>query len=469
MTLPVVPDRILAELGRTGGAPETLNLLVRHQNTRQMLALRAVLDAAEAADPTLCPPGWKARLREDWALLAEADRAATPSPARARLLYPLTNAWAWHCLRTLSGRRPVTAERRRRLGRDLAHFGALAAAAAVRAGLPFTVRLTAYDGVLTLPSLGALSTADPGDSDVELVHRRGLTLRQHNAGDVRVHPEADFGAWSGALAWTPAHALPGLLPDAPPVPLDDLDPHRAARPPRGGSSLGGPVTLDDSGRKQWAQVWSGTAEALRRGGEHRVAETLALLRCLVPLAPPPGSATHGSCSASLGEAFGALLSSVPPDPAALASTLVHELHHSKLSALATMVTLHQATLERRYFAPWKPDPRPYDSLLQGAYAHLAVADYQQRRALADPIHGDAAWTQHARCHAMVGAVLPALVGSPDLTARGRLFVDAMVSAYERMTEHPAPRGHRARAEAYVRAARMLFRQRHASALRRPNE
>ncbi|WP_458245633.1 aKG-HExxH-type peptide beta-hydroxylase [Streptomyces sp. MAI_2237] len=469
MTFPAIPDGLLVELGCTGGAPETLDLLVRHQDTRQMLALRAVLDAAEAADPALCPPGWKAGLRADWALLAEADRAAAPSPARARLLYPLTGAWAWHCLRTLSDRRPVTEQRRRRLGRDLAHFGALAAAAAVRAGLPFAVRLTAYDGVLTLPSLGALSTVDAGDVDVELVHRQGLRLRQPGAVDVTVYPQADFGAWSGALAWTPAHALPGLLPDAPPVPLDDLDPHRTAGPPRRGSSLGEPVTLDDSGRKQWAQVWSGTATALRWGGEHRVAEALALLRCLVPLALPPGSAAHGSCSASLREAFGALLSSVPPDPAAFATTLVHELHHSKLSVLSDMVALHHASDQERYFAPWRPDPRPYDGLLQGAYAHLAIADYQQRRALADPLHGDAAWTQHARCHAMVGAVLPALVGSPDLTARGRLFVDAMVSTYERMTEHPAPRGHRARAEAYVRAARMLWSQRHASALRRPNE
>lgn len=480
MILSEVPDSVLVDLGRTGADPGTLALLVRDQDTRRLLVLRAVLEAAEEAPPRLCSAGQKARLREDWALLAEADlgtAAGEPSPsapARARLLYPLTGAWGWRCLRGLTegaDPSPTRDTRVPQLDRDLAHFSALAAAAAVRAGVPFTVRLTAYDGELVLPSLGALHAAERGDTAIEAHHDAGLlTLRQSCAPDVVVHPESGFGAWSGSLAWTSAYALPGLLPGTAAMPLDDLDPCRTVRDPRH-SALSGPTTLDNAERKHWLQTWSGTAAALRSGGEHRVTEAMTLLRCLVPLATPPGSTPsgHGSCSATRREAFGALLSSVPPDPVTFAATLVHELHHAKLAALSDLTPLHRSSSTETHFAPWRPDPRPYDGLLQGAYSHLAIADYYQRRALAeDTAHREPAWAQHARYRVQVGAVLPALVASPDLTVRGRRFVDEMVATYERMGAHPASRGHTARAQAYVNAARTLWRQRHTFA-RRPNE
>ncbi|MFI1923384.1 aKG-HExxH-type peptide beta-hydroxylase [Streptomyces sp. NPDC020377] len=514
---PTVPDRALVELGRTEGTPDTLALLVRDQDTRRLLLLRAVLDAAEAADPALCSPGRKARLREDWSLLAEADRPQPPgtahhpagapqdprgashsplgaphplpdtvhphphphphppgaalSPARDRLFHPLTGPWALSCLHGLDGRAgPPDEPRSRRLRQDLAHFSAIAAVAAARAGIPFTVRLIAYAGVLALPSLGSLRTATTGDVPVDVTHRGGcLTVRQPDGPDVVVRLETGIGAWSGALAWTPVHALPGLTSAGGPVPLDDVDPYRVAPGPRH-RTLGGPATLDDGDGKRWLQAWSGTEAALRTGGAHRATEAVALLRCLVPLERPPGAEGRDSCSATRHEAFGALLSSTPQDALALAETLVHELHHAKLAALGDLVTLHHADAEARYFAPWKTDPRPYDGLLQGIYSHLALADYFQRRALrTTPPDSEYAWSRHARYRAQVGAALPGLVGSPDLTRRGRRFVDEMTATYERMADHPAPRNHTARAQAYVKAARALWTQRHAPAVPRPKE
>ncbi|MEU2055307.1 aKG-HExxH-type peptide beta-hydroxylase [Streptomyces bungoensis] len=462
--LPAVPDRALAELSRTEGGPETLALLVRDQDTRRLLLMRAVLDAARAAGPGVCPEPAKRRLREDWALLTAADRAAPGpgSPARARLTHPLVGPWARRCLTGLTPRTGRLSEPgRRELLRDLAYFSAIAAVAAARADLPFTTRLTARDGVLTLPSLGALHTAEPGDTEVEVRHAHGvLTLRRPGAADVRVHLETGTGAWSGALAWTPAHALPGLRPGTAPMPLDDLDPYRV--PPRepGQSALSGPAAPDHAERKRWLQTWAGTAAALASGGERRPAEALALLRCLVPLETPPGADGRGSCSATRREAFGALLSSAPATPVAFAATLVHELQHTKLAALSEMVELHRAGPEARYFAPWRPDPRPYDGLLQGAYSHLALADFFQRRALAAGTADRAqAWAAHARYQAQVAAALPALVGSPDLTPVGRRFVDGMVAAHERLAANPAPRGYAARAQAYVKAVRALWTQR----------
>jgi HEXXH motif-containing protein len=361
----------------------------------------------------------------------------------------------------------ATDAKRRELARDLAYFSTLAAVAAARAGIAFTTRLTPRDGLLVLPSLGVLRT-DADETTVEAVHDNSgvMTLRRSGARDVIVCLERDAGAWSATPAWTPAYTLPGLLPGAQPMPLEDLDPYRVPSHEPGQDALSGPAAPDDTERKRWLQAWSAAPSVLRTGGEHRLRETLALLRCLVPLETPPGSDGRGSCSATRHEAFGALLSSVPATPVAFAATLVHELQHCKLAALSEMVTLHQADSTARYFAPWRPDSRPYEGLLQGAYAHLGLADFFQRRALTqerDRQRSASAWVQHARYRAQVGAALPALVGSPDLTVRGRTFVDEMVAAYERMAEHPAPRGHTARARAYVNAARTLWTQRQPSA------
>ncbi|MFG2884838.1 aKG-HExxH-type peptide beta-hydroxylase [Streptomyces sp. NPDC048297] len=461
--LPAVPDRALAELGRTEGGPETLALLVRDQDTRRLLMMRAVLDAAEAAGPAVCPGPAKHRLREDWALLTAADRAAgggAGSPARTRLGHPLMGPWARRCLTGLTPRGRPTARGRRELALDLAHFSAVAAVAAARAGLAFTASLTACDGVLTLPSLGALRTGGRHDVPVGVRHAHGrLTLRVPGAPDVTAYLEHGTGAWSDTPAWTSAYALPGLVPGAAPMPLDDLDPYRI--PPRepGQYALSGPAAPDDAERKRWLGTWSGAAAVLRTGGAHRLTEALTLLRCLVPLELPPGDDGRGSFSATRREAFGAFLSSGPATPVAFAATLVHELQHTKLAALGEMAELHRAGPDARYFAPWRPDPRPYDGLLQGTYSHLALADFFQRRALADPARAEPAWADHARYHAQVGAALPALVGSPDLTPVGRRFVDTMAAVHERLAACPAPRGYTARAQAYIRSVRTLWTQR----------
>jgi HEXXH motif-containing protein len=389
------------------------------------------------------------------------------------LFQPLVGAWAQHVLRLLASDPGRTGAqlRARDVRRDLEYFSALAAAAAARAGLDFRVRLTARDGLLVLPSVGALRTG-PGDVPVDVEHRDGrLVFRRTGAADVVVRLERGVGAWSGAAVWTSAHALPGLVTGAAPTPLDDLDPYRAGRGSPHYRGPSGPASLDDAERKRWLQSWSGTAVELRLGGEQRLLEAVTLLRCLVPLTSPPGMAaddcTGGTCSGTRREAFGAVLSSTPQTPAVFAATLVHELQHTKMVALSEHVTLHRAGGEQLYFAPWRPDPRPFDGLLQGAYSHLALADFFQRRALtvAHPADRESAWAVHARCREQVGAALPALVGCPDLTVPGRRLVDEMVAVHERLGDHPAPRGHTARAQAYVAAARAL----HATHRIRPTE
>ncbi|NED88905.1 HEXXH motif domain-containing protein [Streptomyces sp. SID11233] len=458
---PAIPERVLRELGRTEGGTDSLGLLVRDQDTRRLVLLRAVLDAAAAAPTTVCPPPLLDRLREDWALLEAAERADRAA-VRTVLFHPMTGPWAQRLLAGLTGTTAAGQE----LHTDLAHLSALAAAAATRAALPRTARLTPREGLLSLPTLGAVRV---DDGPVELTCADGdLTIRPTGAPPLSVRALPDGTMSSADPRWLPVLTLPAVTPGAGPVPLDDLDPYRTRGTGLERHGLSAATHLDDHERKAWTESWSGVEPLLRVGGEHRLTEAAVLLRCLVPLGPPPGSGPPGQggahCSGTRREAFGAVLSSKPATPAYFASTLVHELQHTKLAALGALVRLHHEDATPRHFAPWRSDPRPFDGLLQGAYSHLALADYWQRFALGARrvTHRDLAWTEHARSHRQVGAVLPVLAGSAALTDEGRVLVNEMITVYHRLEDSPPPTGHLARAEAYVSTAKVIWQQRNGS-------
>lgn len=459
-----VPDSVLRELGRTEGGPATLGLLARAQDTRRLILLRAVLDAAAAAPATVCPPRLLDRLREDWALLEAAERTDRAA-VRTVLLHPMAGPWAQRLLGGLIATGPAGHDD---LGDDLAHLTALAAAAAIRAGTPFRVRLHPRGGLASLPTLGAVR-AGPGP--VELTHAEGeVTIRPAEAPALTVRAQPDTTLTSADPRWLPVLVLPGALPGAPrSVLLDDVDPYGTEGGGQPGHGLSAAAPVDDPGRKAWAVSWSGVEPLLRIGGDHRLTEAAALLRCVVPLGSPPGSGDEGTahCSGTRREAFGAVLSSRPATPLYFAATLVHELQHTKLAALADLVPLHHEDAGPRHFAPWRPDPRPFDGLLHGTYSHLALADYWQRYALhaRRVTHRDLAWAEHARCREQVGAVLPVLAGSTGLTREGRVLVNEMISVYHRLDDSPPPPGHLARAQAYVSTAKVIWQQR--NGLRRP--
>ncbi|MBO0915003.1 aKG-HExxH-type peptide beta-hydroxylase, partial [Streptomyces laculatispora] len=417
--------------------------------------------AAAAAPTTVCPPPLLDRLREDWALLEAAERTDRAA-VRTVLFHPMAGPWAQRLLGGLTATTAPTPE----LHTDLAHLSALAAAAAIRAALPCTARLTSREGLLSLPTLGAVR-AGPGPVGLDYADDE-MTIRPAGAPPLSVRALPDGTMASADPRWLPVLTLPPVLPGTGPVPLDDLDPYRTRGTGLERHGLSAATHIDDSERKAWTESWSGVEPLLRVGGEHRLTEAAVLLRCLVPLGPPPGSGPAGQgaahCSGTRREAFGAVLSSKPATPAYFASTLVHELQHTKLAALGALVRLHHEDATPRHFAPWRSDPRPFDGLLQGAYSHLALADYWQRFALGARrvTHRDLAWAEHARCHRQVGAVLPVLAGSAALTTEGRVLVNEMITVYHRLEDSPPPTGHLARAEAYVSTAKVIWQQRNGS-------
>ncbi|MBB5936923.1 aKG-HExxH-type peptide beta-hydroxylase [Streptomyces zagrosensis] len=279
---------------------------------------------------------------------------------------------------------------------------------------------------------------------------------------VVLRPDGHGGWRSDDPRWHPAHALE----EAPHrVVLDDSDPYRAVDNALKRHGLFAFGTLTPGEREQWQTMWRAALPMLTVGGQRPLVDA-GLLDCVVPMTRPPevpprdGNGAHSSGTRR--EAFGAVLASAPSGPASLAATLVHELHHAKLSAVSDLVPLHTANSPRHYWAPWRPDARPFDGLLQGAYAHLALADYWQRVALA-PVGAelrDQAWAEHARCREQVGAILPTLSGSHQLTEPGRMVVNELAALHTRMKGKPPPARYLARAAAYVETARLTWRRQH---------
>lgn len=445
----------LAVLGSTGSGPEALALLVGHERGRRLVVLRALLDAVRTAPAGTLPDGAVPGMLRDWRLLEAAERA-DPAAARRVVHYPLTGAWAERSLRALSrtGQAPKAAA-------ALPYLGALAASAAGRAGLRFSTYVPVTDGLLTLPTLGGYRPPAPAarmrvDGDGTRLWLHPDERQPRRAVEVRRGPD---GVWrSAAPDWRPIQALwpddPG--PGARPVLIDDADPYREDGRRANPYGLAATDRLDDGERVRWRTAWRDAQPWLRLGDGNRAREVAALLDCFVPL--DGGAASQ--YSATLGDAFGALLSSTPSGGLKLAAALVHELQHTKMLALAAITPLHTADDTARYWAPWRQDPRPFDGVFQGAYAHLALADFHLGVALAatDPGRRDSAWAAHSRARLQVEAVLPQLLGSSRLTPQGRTLVTAMAEHHTRLGRHTPPEGHLARATAYVETARVIWRR-----------
>ncbi|MFJ6794422.1 HEXXH motif domain-containing protein [Streptomyces sp. NPDC091268] len=396
-----VTSATLRALASTEPSADGSRLVRDVRRSKRLVLLRAVLDAA--------PGGRTGEAAEHWALLEEAERH-DPDAVRDVLHYPATGVWAEETLRRLHAPYGPPA--------DLGHLGALAVAAALRSGIAFKATLRPAQGRLALPTLGVLRPARPGP----------VALTE--------------GSWDPQdPAVLALHALPGGR-----TALDDLDPYRAPAPGRP-APVRPARRLTPRGHKRWDTQWAGALTLLQRYDTARAEETGLLLRSVVPLGG--GSRSSG---ATLPAAAGSVLARPQPPPA-LAATLVHEVQHGKLAALADVVTLHTADRTPRHWAPWRADPRPLDGLLHGTYAHLALAGYWQRAAL---YGARGAWAQHARIRAQVAAVLPALREHGRLTSAGREFTEAMAAAERAMDEVAPPAGQYAAARRAVDLERLAW-------------
>lgn len=328
----VLPAEAFDQLLGGGGDPAAVAGLRASERSWRLLVVRALLDASDEVP------------EDAWRLLMRA-RVADGAAFEELLAYPAVGVWAAHTLRRLRG--SVAGD----TPPDTGYLHAVAASAAIRAGLDFWIGIPVREGWAVLPALGAMRVA-AGQETVEV---------SACAGRVEVGGRAlDGPDW---------HPLARLRADGCGLLLDDTDPYRTLRTP----TRTEPVAAED-----WQELFTEAWDILR-GLDEDAARALA--DGLVTLVPRPRAERFRPHSASSGDAFGAALASLPDDGEQLASTLVHEFQHNKLSAFMHLFTLYedQSGSRRLHYAPWRDDPRPLGGLLQGVYAFFGVTGFWRRR------------------------------------------------------------------------------------------
>ncbi|MGW7483859.1 HEXXH motif domain-containing protein [Nonomuraea muscovyensis] len=405
-----LPGEAFSALARGGGGAAAVRHLRAAERSRHLLLILGVVDTARQAGH---PHAGVAAGAYD--ALAALERRA-PTAVDRLIRHPAVGAWAGHTVSALLGRQDGA--------HDPAGLGAVAAAAAVVAGVPYEGDVPVTDGRVVLPSLGALAVPAPD----------GLVrLRTDGHGRVAAAGrEAAAGEGLESAGWQGLHRLTAEAGGQRlSVLLDDLDPYRW--PARTAT----PVRMADGERRALAGHLRDAWRVLVTGHWTIAQEAAAVVAVLTPILGPE----HGQNSASSADLFGTVALSRPPDGLWLAGTLAHEIQHAKLSALLSVTELVLPDDGRRFYAPWREDPRPAHGLLQGAYAYLGVTGFWRRqRSLLPP--GDdrfRAEVEFARWRESAHHVTGTLAASGRLTQAGETFVAAMRGTLEPWLKEPASR------------------------------
>ncbi|WP_432014657.1 HEXXH motif domain-containing protein [Streptomyces cucumeris] len=452
-------ERCFTELGRGAGGVSSVAELRSGQRSRTMLLLRALVGIA-SGHPAL--PGPLPGVREPWRLLIRAERA-DPAAVDRVLLHPQTGTWLNRCLRRLRGRSPGTAP----LWTETGYLYAMAASAALLAGIDFRITVAVREGGVMLPALGFARLPDRTAETAEVVRgpegKAALTAGPHSvplpfdragkatgnrAGNAPAECAGNAPGWYGLRRLRGEHHGHISAPF-----LDDVDPYRdflRTTPPE---------RLDEDEWRHWRTCFDG---AWRLVAEQTQVDPGGIAACIGSLVPVPYTAHPELFSASSPEAHGCVLLGRPADPLALAASLVHEAQHIKLSALMDLVPLIEGGLEEVHHAPWRPDPRPLRGLLHGVYAFLGVTGFwwdRWHRTGAGPVRDTAAF-EFALRRAQTARGLRTLLTHARLTPRGERFLRL---AGERLADWPAetvPALPRRWADAVLLDAELLYRLRH---------
>jgi len=337
-----------------------------------------------------------------WEILTAVD----PAVLDGVLTHPYVRAWALRCLRDP--------------GERADHLSAVAAAAAIRAGLPAELTVPVQNGYLHLPGLGRLRT--PAASDVTISTGPDWFSAQA-AADAQYHVKfADPGS-----AWEPVRRLHAAGTS---VALEDTDPYRNCHQwPAAPRLTGGEA-------RRWQENYLQAWELITREYPAYAAGLASGLTTITPLSTD----TAGSeISAAARQAFGAVAAALPDSPDTLALLLLHEFQHVKLGALFDLFDLFDHEDTQLFYAPWRPDPRPAGALMQGVYAHIAVTDFWRvrRHQLAGEEAQNAA-ARFALWRAQTTEAAQTLATSGAVTALGQRFADGMLATLCQWHDEPVP-------------------------------
>lgn len=375
----------------------------RAERSRRLLLLRALVDEA-GKTPDI--PGPLASLEDAWELMARAGDK-DPAALESILAHPHTGSWAGYTVRLLrhhiSGVSPLWVH--------VGHMHALAAAAAIRAGLEFGISVPVCHGGVMLPTLGFARLGVSGYSVASAQGQQGRVTVSHGAAEISLPNAQEAGAWGW---WGLRHLEADTDGQVLAVRLDDLDPYRGLREPVP------PRRLSNADAINWGILLDEAWRILVRYLPTAAANLAAGLDTLVPLEPTP---PFRSLSASNGEAFGSAHVGRPDDGISLAASLVHEFQHMRLSGLLHLTPLHEDDPRERFYAHWRDDPRPLGGTLHGVYAFFGVAGFW--RALVTRGPGSLARRagfEFALWRTATWRALCSVRDDPALTASGQRFL-----------------------------------------------
>lgn len=409
-----LPGRFLDGLAGSAGGPDASRALAGAQLSKHLLLISDLLRR------------WPGPVAERDHLIAalEAARSADPAAAARVLGSPMVGAWV-----TIVSR---AADEGLDGSPDLAHLGAVTAVACAAAGVDVETTAPVRDGAVALPGLGLLIVGDAAVA--RLTVAGGVVTADAGHGTVTASgPET--------TRWQPVRTLradaAGLRGE---VVLEDLDPYRHGyhAPPTPRLSAG------DFDR--WQELFTGAWRLLAEHVPNRAAEIAAGLHALVPLHQEGRSAL----SATIRHVSGVFGLTRPATAADFAVTLVHEYQHVKLSSLLDLTQLTDPADTRRYFAPWRTDPRPLGGLLQGVYAFAGVADTWRALRGAEGVTATAEQEfADARLH--VDRSLAEIESSGALTPDGEQFAAQLREFTDSLLAVPLPAEVAQQAEAHHQA------------------
>jgi len=383
----VLAEPILDDLATGWGTTASIDLLSK----AELAISRALVTAVQTKALTASSNPQRTMVMDGWTLLTQLDHEA-PTATLAVLSHPYTRTWAIRCLQ-----RGGDPSRPSETG--YAHLANLAASSAVIAGVAAQIVVPVTSGAVHLPGVGALLLEDQG-STTATVHTNsaGFTIRiEDHEYTIDTHPPS---------AWRPYRGLgcPGLT-----VKLVDTDPFRDV--------FGWPLA-DGSG--QLPSTLAGAWISVQRDTPWYGPSVSGVLRVLTPLTSgPAGSARSGSSR----DAYGAIGVDCTTDVDTLAELLVHEVQHAKFGAVLDLCDLVDPASTTHVRVGWRPDPRPVEAALTGAYAHLAVADLA--RTHADQRGSTSAEQRRDTYLEWVTSALEIIQGSQALTRSGERFVARM--------------------------------------------
>jgi uncharacterized protein len=415
------------------GDVAAITQLTEAQRSLRRVLLSAVYQAGSSLPDT--PDAVQTALAAAWTVLTVIDREQ-PATLDAVLAHPYFRVWAVRCLEQMKQAPASRAGGNRasyELGSavDLFHLGAIAAVAAIRAGVKTEVPVPIMASAIHLPTLGRLAIGPvPGArlgsggsgvasivvADAVATFRIGESHWEMNtAALLGEEPSADVAAQNGRAAdWQPVRVLraPGIS-----VALEDTDPYRDCHQQEAAPRL------TETEFAKWQRYFQ---EAWLEIERNHCAYTPALAAGLSALMPLNAGPEGRDVSATARHAFGAVAAALPADPLILALLLIHEFQHVKMGAVLDLYDLYDPADRRLFHAPWREDPRPLEGLLQGTYAHLAVTDFWRvRQEVAVGEAAEAAGERFVHWRAHTRDAIQTLAGSGSLTPLGERFVSEM--------------------------------------------